>query len=122
MEKIKIIIPQIPPSLNKYAGRKNVWEYRQDKQYWKEQVCLHSKRPKAPYEKAIVIITYFFGSKRRHDPDNYNGKMLLDGLTEAGIIIDDSFDCIGLTIKGGYDKENPRTEIQVIETIRREND
>lgn len=119
MEKIKIIIPQIPPSLNKYAGRKNVWEYRQDKTEWKDLVCLYSKRPKEPYKKASVTITYFFKTKARHDPDNYSGKQILDGLTAAGIIQDDSFDCITLTVKGDYDKENPRTEIQVIETIRR---
>jgi crossover junction endodeoxyribonuclease RusA len=111
-----IIIPQIPPSLNKYAGRKNVWAYRADKQEWKDLVCLYSKRPKTPYKKASVIITYFFGDKRRRDSDNYQGKFLLDGLTAAGIIQDDSFDCITLTIKGGYDKENPRTEIEVEET------
>ena len=110
-----IIIPQIPPSLNKYAGRKNVWQYRADKQEWKDLVCLYSHRPKTPYKKANVTITYFFKTKARHDPDNYNGKMILDGLTAAGIIQDDSFDCITLTIKGGYDKENPRTEIEVEE-------
>lgn len=120
MEKIKITIPQIPPSLNKYAGRKNVWEYRKDKQEWAELIYYSSRRLKAPYEKASVIITYYFKDKRRHDPDNYSGKFILDGLTARGIIKDDSFDCITLTVKGDYDKENPRTEIQVIETIRRE--
>jgi Holliday junction resolvase RusA-like endonuclease len=111
---MKFTIPQIPPSLNKYAGRKNVWEYRADKQEWKDLVCLYSKRPKEPYKKAIVTITYFFKTKARHDPDNYI-KFVMDGLTAAGIIQDDSFDCIKLILEGGYDKHNPRTEVEVIE-------
>ena len=28
---MKYIIPFIPPSMNKFAGRKNVWEYREEK-------------------------------------------------------------------------------------------
>jgi len=109
-----IIIPEIPPSLNKYAGRKNVWAYRADKTQWTDLVCLYSKKPKTPFAKATVKITYYFKTKSRHDPDNYNGKFLLDGLTTAGIIQDDSFSCITLTICGGYDKNNPRTEIEVL--------
>ena len=55
-----------------------------------------------------------FGSKRRHDPDNYCGKVILDGLTQNGIIADDSFNNIELVLKGSYDKDNPRTEIEII--------
>ena len=51
---------------------------------------------------------------QRHDPDNYSGKFILDGLREAGIIEDDSFSNIELQLCGSYDKENPRTEIEVI--------
>ena len=31
---MKITIPEIPPSLNKYAGRANAWDYRAEKQRW----------------------------------------------------------------------------------------
>ena len=54
-------------------------------------------------------------TRQRHDPDNYNGKFILDGLREAGIIEDDSFKNIELQLCGAYDKENPRTEITVKE-------
>ena len=40
---------------------------------------------------ATVCITCFFPDNRRHDPDNYAGKLLLDGLKKAGIIKDDDF-------------------------------
>ena len=39
--------------------------------------------------------------------------MILDGLTESGIIKDDSFFCINLELRGSYDKQNPRTEIHI---------
>ena len=31
-------IPDIPPSLNKFARRENVWAYRADKKHW-EALC-----------------------------------------------------------------------------------
>lgn len=73
-------------------------------------------RPKleTPIKKCVVRITYFFRTRQRHDPDNYNGKFILDGLREAGIIEDDSFLNVELQLCGSYDKENPRTEIEVI--------
>ena len=110
------VIDDIPPSLNKYAGRLNAWEYREDKQIWKQLVyfsTLQGERPAAPPPFAFVRIVYFFPDKRRHDPDNYAGKMILDGLTAAGIIEDDSFDHIALLLSGDVDRQNPRTEIFV---------
>lgn len=110
------IIPAIPPSTNKYAGRENVWEYRKLKQQWKDMICLICReKPPNPLERATVKITYFFPTKTRHDPDNYAGKMILDGLTAAKIIKDDSFDCIELVLRGDYDKDNPRVEIEITE-------
>ena len=71
-------------------------------------------KPETPSKKCVVRITYFFRTRQRHDPDNYNGKFILDGLREAGIIEDDSFKNVELQLCGSYDKENPRTEIEVI--------
>ena len=68
-------------------------------------------------EKAVVTLTYYFPDKRRRDSDNYAGKLILDGLVRAGIIEDDSFDNVQLVLRGGYDKENPRTEIEVEEIV-----
>lgn len=111
----KYIIPFIPPSLNKYAGRQNVWEYRQDKDYWKNLCVLYCRpRPQKPPEYAQVTITFYFDNRRRHDADNYQ-KFLLDGLVAAGVIMDDDFSHIQVLCKGGYDKKNPRTEIEIEE-------
>ena len=111
---MKLTIQAIPPSLNRFAGRKNDWEYRKQKAEWKQLVCVLAKAIKyTMFEKAIVTITYYFPTKCRHDPDNYAGKMILDGLTAAGVIADDSFSVIELRLRGEYDKDNPRTEITV---------
>jgi Holliday junction resolvase RusA-like endonuclease len=115
---IEFFIPLIPQSLNHYAGRKNHWEYRQDKAQWERDIALLCRpKPQEPIKKAIVTLHYFFPTKARHDPDNYAGKMILDGLVKAGIIQDDSFDRITLQLKGGNDAKNPRTEI-IIEELR----
>ena len=108
-----ITIPFIPPSLNRFAGRKNDREYQAQKREWKGLVCLLAPKQAVPFNKSIVTITYFFKDKRRHDPDNYAGKMIMDGLTAAGIIADDSFDHVELRLVGAYDKRNPRTEITI---------
>lgn len=116
---MKISLKGIPPSLNETAGRKNVWEYRKAKSEWTQIVewaCKASKdRPEKPYKKAVVEITYYFPTLARHDADNYAGKFLLDGLTKAGVIVDDDLKHITTVIKGDYDKNNPRTEITITE-------
>ena len=72
---MKVVLRGVPPSLNQTAGRKNVWDYRKAKQEWTMAVklsCLACKdRPKKPFGKARVTITYFVPDRRRHDADNY---------------------------------------------------
>lgn len=117
---MKITINEIPPSLNKFQGRESAWEYRNQKRHWTDTVCLLAKcmsnKTGERFEKANVRLSYYFQDNRRRDPDNYCGKLILDGLTKAGVIKDDDFDHITLTIeKGGVDKDNPRTEIEITE-------
>ncbi len=98
-------IPEIPPSNNRFIGRENRWEYQKIKKQWAEYVAyLCRPKPKEPFKHAAVTLIYHFKDKRRRDPDNYSGKMILDGLTGAGIIADDSFYCIDLQLKAVYDK------------------
>ena len=102
---MKYIIPDIPPSINKFIGRTNIWEYQKAKKEW-IALCTYLRKPPKPIEKASVTITFYFKDKRRHDADNYQ-KFLLDGLVKAGIIVDDDFEHI-------YDRQEPRTEIEVV--------
>lgn len=117
---VKLVIPEIPPSNNKYMGRGSVrsqaFAYQDEKQRWAWLVrAAVKKKPKKPLQKAKVKITYFFPDRRRRDPDNYSGKFILDGLTGAGVIEDDSFGNIRLELRGEHDKNNPRTEIELEE-------
>ncbi len=110
-------IPDIPPSNNKFIGRNNRWEYQDVKKHWARLIamCCNPKPPE-PIPQAVVTITYHFGDNRRRDPDNYSGKMILDGLTASGIIKDDSFQCIELSLAATFDKGG-YTEI-IIEEVR----
>lgn len=117
---IKLVIPEIPPSNNKFMGRGTKYvqsiQYQEEKQKWAWLIRAALKdKPKKPFEKAEVKIIYYFPTRQRRDPDNYSGKFILDGLTQAGIIKDDSFSNIDLILKGRVDRKKPRTEIYVQE-------
>lgn len=106
-------IPEIPPSNNKFIGRENRWEYQGIKKQWAGYIAaLCCPKPPEPLSHASVTLLYHFRDKRRRDPDNYSGKMILDGLTAAGIIADDSFGCINLFLKAVVDGRG-ETEIFV---------
>lgn len=115
---MKIIVNQIPPSNNCYIGKNKRWEYAQKKKDWATLIISECKKskiiPEQPIKKATVKLTYYFKTRIRHDPDNYSGKFILDGLVKARVIEDDSFNNITLLLVGDYDKNNPRTEIEVM--------
>lgn len=111
----------IPPSNNKYMGsgsRGKNFQYQKEKKEWARKIvsAVGVDRPDKPIEKSIVTLRYYFKTRHRRDPDNYSGKFLLDGLIEAKVIEDDSFNHIDLRIEGDYDKDDPRT-VMTIEEI-----
>lgn len=62
-----------------------------------------------------MIFTTYMPTKRRIDCDNTTPKFILDGFAESGFIVDDDGAHLkSLTLKTGYDKNNPRTEIEVV--------
>lgn len=66
-------------------------------------------------EKCEMKFTIYYSTNRRHDIDNGVPKFILDGFSESGFIVDDdSRHLTTLTLQCGYDKENPRTEIEII--------
>ena len=98
-------IPGIPPSNNKYIGRNVHWEYQKVKKQWAALINLECRpKPPKPLEKAVLQLIYHFPDNRRRDPDNYSGKMILDGLVRAGLIADDCFSCLDLQLAAVYDK------------------
>jgi crossover junction endodeoxyribonuclease RusA len=116
MKQVKYIIKAIPPSNNQFIGRNVRWKYQDIKKQWAEMIYLVCRpKPQQPFKHSAVQLTYYFKDRRRRDPDNYSGKMILDGLVRSGILQDDSFNNVDLILRGSYDKENPRTEIKITE-------
>lgn len=112
---MKIILNFIPPTINRYIGRSNIWEYQKEKKKVHQAVKMSTIGINPKYKKCKMKVTYYFKDLKRHDPSNYD-KMLLDGLVEANIIIDDNYSVIKeFTTVGKYDKENPRVEIEIEE-------
>lgn len=112
---MKIILNFIPPSINEYIGRTNNWEYQRDKKKIHKSVIMQTIGINPKFKKCKMKITYYFKSRVRHDPSNYD-KMLLDGLVQANIIEDDNYEVIQeFTTIGKVDKDNPRTEIEIEE-------
>ncbi len=53
-------------------------------------------------------------NSQKADCDNMSPKFIIDGLVESGFIIDDDYKHMhSLTLRVGYDKEHPRTEMLI---------
>lgn len=124
---IRINIAAVPPSNNESqgkGGRKRAFAYQDQKKLWNEWIWVMRSRLKErgelqgislPYEKATVIMRYNFKGSRRRDPDNYSGKMILDGLKNNGFIVDDSFKDIDIFPMATFDNKEESTEIIILE-------
>lgn len=120
MNKKKILVIEgIPPSNNKFIGQNKRWSYQKYKKEWNQIIgsaLKHShKFSSVPYEHALIHIHYIFPDRRRRDPDNYSGKMLLDPLVTHGVIVDDSFKNIELRLSAEYQKHISKTVIEITE-------
>jgi crossover junction endodeoxyribonuclease RusA len=111
---MKITIRPIPPTINKYIGRSNIWEYQKDKKEIHKAIKMQTIGNNPMIKECTMRITYYFKDKRRRDVTNYD-KMLLDGLVEAKIIEDDNYEVIKeITLCGKYDPIDSRVEIEII--------
>lgn len=114
---IRLVIDDIPSTDNRYKGRLNVHEYRQEKKRWLEIVhwtCIAQKVQKVTVP-CKVRLTYHFRGQGRRDPDNYSGKFILDGLVSAGVLEDDSFRHIVLELRAEFGSLKARTVIEIEE-------
>lgn len=63
-------------------------------------------------EKCELRFMTYYGTHRRHDVDNSTPKFIIDGLCDAGLIIDDDSEHVTkLILECDVDEEHPRTEI-----------
>lgn len=112
---MKIIIDKLPPNINKYIGRTNIWEYQQDKHRYHRLVDLSTIGVNPKIKKCNMVVTYHFKDKRKRDTHNMT-KCLLDALVEANIIEDDNYTVLNeYTEKGIYDKGKEFVEIEIEE-------
>ena len=102
------------PSINKWMIMKRP-QMNDLKQKWKDFIIWfveENKLTNKKIEQCEMTFISYFKTKIRKDCDNTVPKFILDGIAESGLIIDDdSLHLISLTLKCGYDKEWPRTEI-----------
>jgi len=110
-----IEIPDIHPSINTWKN----WHwavFSKEKKRWAEMIGWLCKGLTPIEGRVFVTITVYFGTKHRHDYDNYTPKFILDPIVEAGLIADDSSMIITeLRLKFKYDKDHPRTEVLIEE-------
>lgn len=104
------------PSINKWSIMKRP-QMNALKQAWKEfivWVVEENGLTNKKINKSNMTFISYFRTKVRKDVDNTVPKFIIDGFSESGLIIDDDFLHLeSITLKCGYDKENPRTEIYI---------
>lgn len=109
-------VPRLPESHNRYIGRTNFREYQASKRQWEGLIRSFCRPvPSEPLSRARVTLLYCFADRRRRDPDNYSGKMILDGLVRAGVLLDDSFQNIELSLAALFGCAERKTVIVVEE-------
>jgi hypothetical protein len=85
--------------------------------YWVGNIIGAIRRLPEPvkFEKAICIIKIITPKKIEWDVDNRAVNMIVNSLRIARVVKNDSWDKLSLCTFGGVDKDNPRTEIMVME-------
>lgn len=77
-----------------------------------EQLMIQRKG--AYYEKAKLLIKFYYGTLRDKDADNGTSSVF-DTLVDAGILKDDNWKVAGrYAVDSEYDKSNPRVEIWIL--------
>ena len=110
-----IKINDLPPNINKFIGRTNIWEYQRDKKAYHKLIKLSTIGLNPNYKRVDMKVTYHFPDRRIRDTHNMT-KCLLDGLVDAGIIIDDNYMVLrNYTECGVYDKGQRYVEIDIKE-------
>lgn len=88
------------------------------KQKWKDFICFFVENQgysNLHIENCEMKFTTYYKTNRRHDVDAACPKFILDGFAESGFIVDDDSKHVkSLLLECFVDKDNPRTEIEVI--------
>ena len=116
---LRLIIPLTPGSLNEWQ-RAHWAERMRIQDRWDTEMIValavigEGARLRKLLKGARVRISYYFGTNRRRDKDNYTPKVIMDCL-KGRVIVDDSSDRIDLDWEMLFSKNQPRTEILIEE-------
>lgn len=120
-KKLPIEAPK-HPSINQWVILPRI-QMNALKQRWKDFGCWWIRKEgyeNMRLEDFEMTFTVYMPTRRRADPDNTVPKFILDAFVESGFIVDDDgLHLKSLTLKTGYDKKNPRTEIEIFTNLRR---
>jgi Holliday junction resolvase RusA-like endonuclease len=113
MSTVHITIPLVPPSVNHYKmrTRKGVTFVSAEAKAFKQAVAVFARGMQCCAKEYSVIVRIFLGKGQKGDIDNFL-KVVLDGLTAAGVIHSDAA-IVHLVAMKGRDARSPRTEIEV---------
>ena len=118
MNAITITLPLPDPALSPNARVHRWAEARAIKAYreyaWAVTKEAIGRRPDPLWEKATAQATFYFGTNRQRDKDNFKAmlKSVFDGMVDAGLMVNDS----GLDHKRAtfaVDPARPRVEITI---------
>ena len=113
---VKPIDSPTHPSVNKWMIMKRP-TMNALKQKWKDFIIWYINKlgyQNMKIEKCEMEVMTYRGLNRKFDLDNTTIKFISDGFVESGFLTDDNYTVLQkLTLMGGVDKENPRTEIKV---------
>lgn len=110
---VKITVPLVPVSVNHYKlrTRRGVTFVSKEAIAYKKAVGICAAGKSVTAKSYVVYIGVYLGKKGKGDVDNFC-KVVLDGLTAAGVIHSDAA-IRSLTVEKFRDVNNPRTEIVV---------
>ena len=120
MRELTITVPGLPPEAFNPNGRGHYMaRHRASVQAHNDVKALVLEKgwQGPPMENAEIIIAWGYAKQRLRDADNFlaRSKPLIDGLTRAGVIVDDNADRVTVHIAGFYKAQQNETIIGVKE-------
>lgn len=119
---VRVDIPNVPlRTLNVRSGH---WSERSSHaKQLRSRAAWHAKAVwpgRDPIEKAIIEVTLFVPTRHRRDPDGLGptAKPVIDGLVDAGVLVDDSFhvvDEVRFRIRHNPDLDDAMLRVEIVE-------
>lgn len=130
-QALKIVVPlyapkfQVHPGLFYSLNRAEPSTYQQVRSLWFtciwESIRENGEKLSGlkTFGQALVWITVYFPDDRARDVDNFNftAKFIIDALVAARVLEGDDHSRVAVVLEGAVDRENPRTEIIIMEDV-----